>query len=281
MNSPLSQPSGLRVTGLTAGTRARTLVREASFSAERGAVTALIGPNGAGKTSTVRALAGALPVSAGTITLDGEALSSMKRRERAQRMALVEQDATAMLDLSVRQVVELGRIPFRPRFGGSGRNDVEAVEASLTEVGMLAFRDRPFNSLSGGERQRVHLARALAQQPSLLVLDEPTNHLDLSAQLDTLRLLRARAESGVAVLAALHDLNLVSLFCDRVIVLVDGRTVAEGPVDEILDPRLLHAVYGVDMIRVEHPASGKSLLTFQDDAPAVSPAISMTRRTVL
>jgi iron complex transport system ATP-binding protein len=254
--------SGLVVDSLTVGPKGRSLVRDASFSAPRGAVTALIGPNGAGKTTAIRALTGATKPSGGALHLDGSPLLAMKRRERAQRIALVEQDATSMLSLDVASVVSMGRIPFQSSFAPRSSADAEIVRAALVEAGVDAFADRNFDSLSGGERQRVHIARALAQQPSLLVLDEPTNHLDLKAQLDTLALLRRRADSGVAVLAALHDLNLVSAFCDRVVVMVAGHVVAEGDVDDVLQPALVHAIYGVEVTIVPHPQTGRPVLTF-------------------
>lgn len=254
--------SGLTVSDLSVVVGGRELVGRASFTAPAATVTALIGPNGAGKTTLLRAITSALKRSSGTSLLDGEELSELPRRERARRIALVEQDSSTEVSLSVRQVVGLGRIPFQPAFGGESLDDTAAIEAALQTVRMSGFADRDFGTLSGGERQRIQLARALAQQPRALLLDEPTNHLDLAAQLATLQLVRERASTGTTVLAAMHDLNLVAAYCDRVVVLQNGRVVAEGEVAELLTAETISAVYGVDVTVFPHPTSGRPVLAF-------------------
>jgi iron complex transport system ATP-binding protein len=219
-------------------------------------LTALVGPNGAGKSTLIRLLAGVQAPTTGAVTYDG---ATLLRRERARTIALVEQDATTELALTVREVVALGRIPHA---GLLGPIDTTTVDAALTRTGLTPLATRQFASLSGGERQRVHLARALAQEPRVLLLDEPTNHLDVAAQLHTLDLLRAEAAAGTAVLAALHDLNLAASWATTVVMLHEGRVVATGTPADVLTAERISAVYGVTATVVENPVTGTALIGF-------------------
>ncbi|WP_213815782.1 ABC transporter ATP-binding protein [Glaciihabitans sp. dw_435] len=254
--------SGLVATGVTVTIAGRTIVDDVSCTIAPGRVTVLIGPNGAGKSTLIRALAGIVPPDSGSITWNGSDWFAIPRRERARTAALVEQDARSELPMTVLAAVELGRLPYASRFASPGHDDTRVVLQSLASVGMTAFASRPFDSLSGGERQRVHLARALAQQPSLLLLDEPTNHLDVHAQLDTLALVTQLATTGVATMAALHDLNLAATYADDLLVLHHGRIVATGSPADVLTPGLLRSVYGVDATVLEHPVTGRPLIAY-------------------
>lgn len=218
-----------------------------------GAVTGVIGPNGSGKTTLLRILVGALRASTGTL----DPLDAMPRLDRARLIALVEQDAHAHTDLTVAEVVALGRLPHAGRFG-SGPDDV--AHAAAKRTGVDQWWQRPFATLSGGERQRVHLARALAQQPRILVLDEPTNHLDIAAQLDLLGLVREVADGGAGVLLTLHDLALAARVCDDVVVLEAGRVVAAGEPLDVLTPELIRQVWRVEAQWVS--AGGRHALVF-------------------
>ncbi|WP_199423869.1 putative F420-0 ABC transporter ATP-binding protein [Actinotalea solisilvae] len=228
----------------------------------RGALTGLLGPNGAGKSSLLRLVAGVTAPDAGTARLDDVDLLALGRRERARRVALVEQDAVAAAPLTVRDAVLLGRTPHGSRWGGLTERDHEVADRALHEAGVAAFAPRLLATLSGGERQRVHLARALAQEPALLLLDEPTNHLDVHAQLDTLDVVRGLTARGVTVVAALHDLNLAAQACDHVVLLARGRVVAAGDVADVLRPEVLEPVYGVRCVVLTHPETGRPVLTF-------------------
>ncbi len=233
--------------------------------APAGAVTALLGPNGAGKSTLLHALAGVLPVAAppggeSAIRFGGADLLAMPRRTRARTLALVEQDASTELSLSVAEVVALGRIPHQGPFADESAHDRTIARDALAAVGMTDFADRDVTGLSGGERQRVLLARALAQEPRLLLLDEPTNHLDIAAQLTTLALLRRLAGSGVTVLAALHDLTLAAGHSDHLIVLAGGRVVAAGPTVETLTSELIGEVYGVAADILQNPRTGRPVV---------------------
>ncbi len=252
--------AGLEVAGITVRVDGTVLVDDAGFTAPAGAVTALLGPNGAGKSTLLRALAGVGPRSGGTACLQGVDLLTLGRRDRARRVALVEQDATTDLPVSVRDVVALGRTPHEPLLGGGDPAASPEVDAAIAAAGVAPLADRRLPSLSGGERQRVLLARALAQEPRLLLLDEPTNHLDVGARLDVLALLAERAAAGVTVLSAIHELPLAAEYADAVVVLHHGRVVAAGQTAETLTPALLREVYGVDAAWTDNPVTGRRLL---------------------
>ncbi|MDI2097677.1 ABC transporter ATP-binding protein [Ruicaihuangia caeni] len=243
------------------------VVEGVSFTAA-GGVTALIGPNGAGKSSLLRGIAGIVPLASGSVRFDGADLLGQGRRARARAVAVVEQELSSEVALSVRAAVELGRTPHRSLLATATAADDEIVASALRTVGMEGFAERPFDSLSGGERQRVHLARALAQQPRLLLLDEPTNHLDIRAQLATLGLLRRLSAEGVTAVAALHDLTLAAGYADHVVVLAGGRTVAEGDPRSVLTADLIHEVYGVSATVLQHPRSGRPLIAFDTEETA-------------
>lgn len=238
---------GLAVDALSVLTGGRALVDAASWSAPSGAITALVGPNGAGKSTTLRAIAGLVPDRArasGAVLLDGERLDALPARERARRVALVEQSTEVPPQLTAREAVRLGRTPHH-RLLGFSLGDDAIVEAALADAGAAALAERPLGELSGGELQRVHLARALAQRPRLLLLDEPTNHLDVAWQLELLALVR-RIADGIPVVMTLHDLALAATHADRVVLLDGGRVVAEGAPDAVLTPARIRAAYGVE-----------------------------------
>jgi iron complex transport system ATP-binding protein len=239
---------------------AATLLDGASFSAPPATVTALLGPNGAGKSTLLRAVAGVERPASGTVRFEGDDLLALPRRERARRVAFVEQQASTELPLTVRAVVGLGRTPHESAFGGRDPDAARIVDEAMGTAGIVDFADREVPSLSGGERQRVMLARALAQQPRLLLLDEPTNHLDVGAQLDVLAALQHLAAGGTTVVAALHDLSSAAAHADAVVVLSHGRVIAAGSTASTLTPALVREVYGVEARWVTNPLTGRPLL---------------------
>lgn len=219
----------------------RRVLDRVDLDAPSGSVTGLLGPNGSGKTSLLHLLAGLRRPDAGAVFLGDHDVHDMGSHARARRLALVEQHTDTGLDLSVRQVVELGRTPHRGRFAMPA-GDEPMIADAMRFTGVETFADRSWTTLSGGERQRVHLARAIAQQPSVLLLDEPTNHLDLGHQLDFLERVRAL---GLTTVAALHDLDLAAAYCDYLVVLDRGRVAAAGTVAEVITPAVIRDVYGV------------------------------------
>jgi iron complex transport system ATP-binding protein len=248
----------------------RLLIDGVDCTAAPGTVTAILGPNGAGKSTLLRALSAITRPDEGTVRYGDDDAFALPRRQRARLAALVEQDATTELDLTVADSVALGRLPHEGLWGADLGERERVVTASLEAVGMTGFESRRVTTLSGGERQRVLLAKALAQATPLLLLDEPTNHLDIAAQLATLALLCRMAAQGTTVLAALHDLGHAAAYADAVIVLAGGRVVAAGPTPDVLVPDLIRRVYGVDAVLLMHPDTGRPVLALSapDDVRA-------------
>ncbi|MFJ6672283.1 heme ABC transporter ATP-binding protein [Actinosynnema sp. NPDC091369] len=218
-------------------------------------VHGIVGPNGSGKSTTLRCVYRALRPSGGVVLLGGRDVAATRARDTAEHLAALTQDSHVEFDFTVTEVVAMGRLPHRTTPG----HDAEVVAEALSRVDAAHLAHRGFLTLSGGERQRVLIARALAQQPKVLVLDEPTNHLDISHQLAVLSLVRGL---GVTVLAVLHDLNLAAAYCDRLHVLDGGRVVRSGTPEEVLTPEVLHEVFDVRAHVVRHPASGVPQLLF-------------------
>ncbi|HEX2144698.1 MAG TPA: ABC transporter ATP-binding protein [Glycomyces sp.] len=237
----------------------RLVVDGVSLSPKPGATVGLLGPNGSGKSSLLRLLCGSVRPTSGVVTLDDRSLAALSRRDAARAIATVTQHADTVVDITVRDIVALGRIPHRGVFGGDRDADAAAVAEALERTGLTGKAGELWHRLSGGERQRVHIARALAQQPRELLLDEPTNHLDIRYQLDLLQLV---TELPVTTVVALHDLNLAAMFCDTVLVLKDGRAVAGGTPVEVLTPELIAEVYEVNAaVRIDE-ATQRPHITF-------------------
>jgi iron complex transport system ATP-binding protein len=233
-------------------------LRGLSLTIEPGAFAGVVGPNGSGKSTLVKVLGGYLRPQRGRVMLGDREIHRLSPRERARRIAVVPQHAPAVFDYTALEVVLMGRSPYLPALGVEGAHDLAVAREAMRRTGTETFAGRSLGALSGGERQRVLLARALAQETPILLLDEPTTHLDVNFQIETLRLLRTlHAERGVTVLAVLHDLNLASLYCDRLLMLSAGRLAAEGPPNEVLTAGRLNEVYGAPVWCEPHPATGK------------------------
>ncbi|WP_328898838.1 ABC transporter ATP-binding protein [Streptomyces sp. NBC_00441] len=256
-------------TGTTAeGLRAERVGREAggrlvldgvTLAPEPGTTVGLIGPNGSGKSTLLRILAGVLAPHTGVVTLDGEPLLDVGRRAVARRVAVVDQHAATQDELSVLDVVRLGRIPHRRAWAAPTGEDAAAVDEALERTGLSGRRDQSWHTLSGGERQRVQIARALAQRPRELLLDEPTNHLDIQHQLELLSLVAALPLTAVV---ALHDLNLAAMFCDRIVVLSGGRAVAGGTPEQVITEELIEEVYRVRSVVTPDGPQGRPSVRF-------------------
>jgi iron complex transport system ATP-binding protein len=228
---------------------------------EPGEMLALIGPNGAGKSTVLRVASGVLRPERGLATLDGRDVASLSSREVARRVAVVSQDGPLPTGLFVREMVELGRTPYARLFLGHTTKDRQAVNWAMDVTHVEGLADRLVDELSGGERQRVLLARALAQQPRLLLLDEPTANLDLQHQVAMLELVRGLTrEQGLAVVAAVHDLQLAALYCDRVALLNLGQIVSQGAPEAVLTAPLLLEAFGQRVILSAHPTHGVPLV---------------------
>ncbi|MEU6206589.1 ABC transporter ATP-binding protein [Micromonospora musae] len=254
----------LTISGVSWTAGGRRILDDVTYAVPADQVVGLLGPNGCGKTSLLRIVARLTTPDSGRVTIGGDDITRLPRAELARRAALLAQHADTDLDLTVRDVVLLGRTPHRRSRWADTAADHAAADEALTQVDLGGYADRRWRSLSGGERQRAQLARALAQQPQLLLLDEPTNHLDIAHQLHLLHLVR---RAGITTLTALHDLNLAAMFCDTVLVLAGGRIVTAGPPTEVLTPRLLADVYGVHADVATHPATGRPTITYHPPLP--------------
>ncbi|NRQ33573.1 ABC transporter ATP-binding protein [Nonomuraea sp. NN258] len=229
------------------------IVRNLVLAVAERQVVGLIGPNGSGKTTALRCVYRALRPSGGVIRVDGADLSRMPPRDSARVIAALTQEGRADLDFTVEETVALGRAPHLRGNQALSPRERELCRDAMARTEVLHLAGRGVLTLSGGERQRVLVARALVQEPRVLVLDEPTNHLDLHHQLRLLSMLR---RSGLSVLVTLHDLNLAASACDRLAVLSQGRLVACGPPGAVLTEELLREVFGVEASVVPHPLTG-------------------------
>ncbi len=232
----------------------KTIVNNISLSVSSGETVGLLGPNGCGKSSLLRILAGLRRPHSGTVTLDGQNIAQITKKQLARRVAFVEQHGMTEANMRVVDVVKLGRIPHHSPFSNWSTQDDDTVTAALQRVDMLGKSEQGWQSLSGGERQRVHIARALAQSPTEILLDEPTNHLDIRHQIQLMKLV---SELPVTSIVAIHDLNHASMFCDSLIVMQQGQIVAAGSPQEILTESLLWDVFKVETKIEISPFHGK------------------------
>jgi iron complex transport system ATP-binding protein len=237
----------------------RRIVNDVSLTVPSGTVLGLLGPNGSGKSTLLRAIAGIDTPAAGTVHFDETEVTTLSRRQIAQRLAVMTQEHSEEFEIPVLELVLLGRIPHGKGFGRDSDADIALAQQSLAQVGASHLIERPFAALSGGERQRVLFARALTQDTPVLILDEPTNHLDIAHQLELLDLIRGTHRT---VLIALHDLNLAARSCDAIGVLAHGELIAHGRPDEVLTTTLIRSVFNVESTEVEHPRTGHAHFLF-------------------
>ncbi len=216
----------------------------------------IIGPNGAGKSTLLKLLCGILKPRIGKVFIYEEELQNMNQKEIARTIGFVPQETHFALNFSISDIVSMGRFPYLNPFQKLSAEDKEAIEKALVQASITEYRNRPINSLSSGERQRVVIARALAQKPKILLLDEPTSHLDLHHQYRIMELLRKLNTEGITIVIVNHDLNLASLFCNRLFLLKTGKIWATGTAREIINVKTLKAVYGITVQVINHPQTG-------------------------
>jgi len=265
--------AALRISGLSAGYDGESVLHDLTLEVPADACVGIIGPNGAGKTTLLRAAAGLLRPAAGTVEVFGEPLNGQSARSRAQCVALVAQRSPVAFEFRAGEVVLMGRAPRLGPLGLEGARDRERAAWAMARTQCAALAARPMTTLSGGEAQRVLLARALAQEPRLLLLDEPTTHLDIQHQIEVLDLVRSLcAEDDLTVLIVLHDLNLASQFCDRLLLLHRGRLVEDGPPERVITEANLAATYGAAVHVRLHPTTGRPYVTLPGPAAPRSAA---------
>ncbi len=238
----------LQARALTLAYGRRVAVDGVSLTVHPGECVALLGPNGSGKSTLLRGLARLLKPAAGEVVLGERPLSRWPAAELARTLAVLPQSPQSPGDLTVEQLVLLGRHPYQGFLALPDAADRAAVQSALVQTDMLALAERPLTDLSGGERQRAWIALTLAQEPRVLLLDEPTTYLDLGHALAVLELVhRLNRARGMAVVMALHDLSQAMRFADRVVLLQRGRIAAEGPPGEVLTPAIIRSVFGIEV----------------------------------
>ncbi len=240
---------GLRVRGLRVSYGEREVLRDLDLDLAAGEVVGLVGPNGGGKTTLLKAITGSVAVQAGEVRIGGVDATKLSAREIARRVAVVSQSSALPVGYLAREIVVMGRTAYLRFLEQEGPADYRKADAALSSLGAEGLAYRRVEEMSGGERQKVVLARALAQETPLLLLDEPTANLDIGHQMLITGLLRSLSrERGVGVLAALHDLTLASLYCDRLVLLAAGGVIAEGAAADVLKRENLRLAYGADVV---------------------------------
>mgnify|MGYP001289224890 CR=1 FL=1 len=240
------------------------VLKELSFSLVGGGLHGIIGPNGAGKSTLLRLISAVETPDEGELLLDGRRSDRYSRKEAARWIAMLQQGGLPPAGFTVREIVAMGRYPFQNWLGEEKEDPSALIDEALETMGLLGLQNRRMDQLSGGERQRVALAKAMVQQPRLLLLDEPTSYLDIGYQvqlLDTVR--RWQRSRGLTAVAALHDLNLAALYCDDLLVLHEGKVVAFGTPSEVLTADMLKRVYGTEAAIIAHPGTGAPQVLLQ------------------
>jgi len=234
----------ITVNGLTCEFGGIRALNGITFSIGHAVLHGLVGPNGSGKTTLLRAIAGVVPPSTGQVLVEGRPPHQTPAPILARRMAVLPQHPVAPLGVTVREAVSWGRIPHLGRLAAAGPDDLRAIDRALDATGIQDLAGRSVQTLSGGERQRALIARALAQEPRILLLDEPTVHLDVAHQIEVMQVLRRLADGGLTIVVALHHLELAAVYCDRLTLLARGRLLASGVPAEVLTENLVREAYG-------------------------------------
>ncbi len=254
---------GVNAEGIRVELGGRLIVDDAFLVADPGQMVGLVGPNGSGKTTLLRTIyKGVRPV-AGLVEIDGTDVRSLSTGAMARRTAVLTQERTGDFDLTVEEIVRMGRTPHKRTLQLDTLEDARIIDEAMHRVDVAAVRNKLMSTLSGGERQRVMVARTLAQQSRVLLLDEPTNHLDIRHQLELLDLVRTLGvEHGITTVIALHDLNLAATYCDSVYVLSRGQVVTGGPAIEVLSGDMITRIFGVDVDLETDPRTLRPRLFF-------------------
>jgi len=248
----------LEIKDLTCGYDSKIVLNHINFQINGGELIGIIGPNGSGKTTLLRAITRIIKPAKGEVSLEGKNIWEMGFKELAKNIAVVSQDYETGC-MSVEEFILLGRIPYHSRFQLlETENDMEVAKKCMTLTDTFRFKDQLMEEISGGERQLALIARALAQEPKLLLLDEPTTHLDITHQVGVLDLVKKlNREFGLTVVMTLHDLNLASEYCNRLILINNGRIHKEGLPEEVLDYKIIEEVYGTVVVVRKNPISDK------------------------
>lgn len=244
----------LKVQQLNKSYEETRVLEEIQFSVGKGQFFGILGPNGSGKSTLIKLLSGVERPSSGDIVLEGKPIESYTRKQLSRSVAVLQQDSLPQVDFTVKEVIEMGRYPYQNWLGEEKVDQASIVDSILYKLQLIELQDRSLLNLSGGERQRVALGKVMAQQPSLLLLDEPTTYLDIGYQIKMLDQVKAwQNEEDMTVVAVLHDLNLASIYCDRILMIHKGKLVSLGAPADIMKSKLIKQVYGTTPIVIEHP----------------------------
>jgi iron complex transport system ATP-binding protein len=233
----------LKIENLTAGIKKKIILRNINLELHQGELLALVGANGSGKTTLIKTAASFLPRLNGNIFLNEKDILSYKKKEKAQQLAVIFQSQGISWPFTVKEFILQGRYPHQGWFGVLNKNDERITNKIISETGLDLFKDRLVSELSGGEYQRVLIARAMAQEAQLFLLDEPVSYLDLKYQIAVMDLIRQSVDNGIATMVSLHDLNLASLYADRIALIAEGTIIALGTPQEVLTPVLLERAF--------------------------------------
>lgn len=260
MPDPSPSATSLAAESVTLAYDGAEIVRDLSVRIEPGSFTVIIGPNACGKSTLLRGLSRLLAPRAGSVVLDGRAISEMPAKEVARRLGLLPQSAVAPEGITVRELVGRGRYPHQNLFRQWSADDDSAVDEALIATGTMPLASRPVEALSGGQRQRVWVAMVLAQRTGLLLLDEPTTFLDVAHQVELMELFAELNEQGRTIVAVLHDLNHAARYASRIVAMRDGRILAEGPPSEVITSERVQEVFGLANVVVDDPVTGGPLV---------------------
>ena len=248
----------LRINKLTGGYHKETIIKEISLEVNKGDFIGVIGPNGSGKTTLLRLMSRVLLPQKGKITLEGKNIAHMELKEFAQLVAFVPQDTLITFSFTVWEIVLMGRIPHLRRLQLEAKKDFFIAEGALAMTDTANLKEKRVDELSSGERQRVIIAKALTQEPVLLFLDEPTSHLDIGHQIQILDLLKKlNRQNNLTIVMVLHDLNLASEYCNRIVLLNRGEIFKEGTPTEVLTYENIEAVYKTVVVVIDNPINAK------------------------
>ena len=250
----------------------KVILKNINFDVKAGDFIGLLGPNGAGKSSLLRCLYRFLKAQQGEVVFNNQDIWHIPAREYAKQVAVVLQESPSQFNLSLYDVVSLGLVPHQSLFGTAKQQELELVTQALQQVGLIDKAQETFEHLSGGEKQRALIARAIVQQPSLLIMDEPTSHLDVKYQIQIMELAKSL---GITVIASFHDLNLASAMCDELLVLDQGELIYQGTPKDVITPQMLSQVFGVCANVDMHPQEAHQHIPhityfygYQDNVPA-------------
>lgn len=256
-STALTTSPRLAARGVTVGYGGPAVIDAVDFAVAPGAMTVLVGPNGCGKSTLLKTLARILTPATGEVLLDGQPIRAIPTREVARHLALLPQGPVAPEGLTVRELVAQGRYPHQSFLRQWSAADTRAVDHALDLTALHPLAERPVESLSGGQRQRAWIAMTLAQETDLILLDEPTTFLDLKVQVDVMSCLAAIARAGKTLVVVLHELNIAAAFADHLVMMREGRIVAEGRPDVVMTPAMLRKVFDLEAQIIADPATGR------------------------